>query len=69
MAYYKGTEAQCEAYNTEVVQGENYTGGTTRWAAVHHIEGECYILKAEPPMATMTYTSELIEVEQLPIAN
>lgn len=67
MAYYKGTYEQCEAYDNEVVAGENYGQSTTNWADAVEINGDWYIMKAEPPMATKVYTSEMEEVQELPI--
>lgn len=67
MAYYKGTYEQCEAYDDEVVAGENYGPSTTNWAEAVEIDGDWYIMKAEPPMATKVYTSEMEEVQELPI--
>lgn len=67
MPYYKGTYEQCEAYDNEVVAGENYGESTTNWAESVEINGDWYIMKAEPPMATRVYTSEMEEVQELPI--
>ena len=39
MNYIKGTKAECLAYDAEVTAGENYTGGTVRWARPMEIDG------------------------------
>jgi Holliday junction resolvasome RuvABC ATP-dependent DNA helicase subunit len=59
--YYTGTQQQCEAYNQEVTQGENYVGGTTRWANVitHPTEDKFAIIAHEK------YSSELEMLEVL----
>lgn len=71
MPYYKGTLQECEAYDDEVVAGENYGQSTTNWADIIEVDGDWYIIKAEPPMATKVYTSTMEEVEfpPLPINN
>ena len=71
MPYYKGTQQECEAYDDEVVAGENYGESTTNWAEIIEVQGGWYIMKAEPPMATKTYISTMEEVEfpPLPINN
>lgn len=61
MQYIKSTKEQCEAYNNEVTQGENYQGSTTQWAEVQEIEGGFYI--AVHP----DYTTELETVSKLPV--
>lgn len=61
MQYIKATKKQCEAYNQEVTQGENYQGSTSQWAEVQEIEGSFYI--AVHP----DYTTELETVNKLPI--
>lgn len=61
MQYIKATKQQCQAYNNEVTQGENYQGSTTQWAEVQEIEGSFYI--AVHP----NYTTELLTVNELPI--
>lgn len=61
MQYIKGTKEQCEAYNAEVTQGENYQGITSQWAKVQEIEGSFYIAKHP------NYSNELEIVNQLPI--
>lgn len=67
MPFYKGTFQECEAYDDEVVAGENYGPSTTNWATPVEIDGDWYIMKAEPPMATTTYTSStMVEVPNLP---
>lgn len=43
MQYIKATKQQCEDYNAEVTQSENYQGGTSRWAEVQEIENSFYI--------------------------
>lgn len=57
--YYKGTKEQCEAYNLEVSQGENYQGSTTKWAELQEIEGGFYILKNDK------YNSEMEMVDNI----
>ena len=32
--YYKGTEKECEDYNTKVTLGENYQSSTSVWASL-----------------------------------
>jgi hypothetical protein len=60
MKYIKATKQQCEDYNAEVTQGENYQGGTSQWAKVQEVEGSFYI--ALHP----NYTTELLTVNKLP---
>ena len=60
MEYIKATKQQCEDYNAEVTQGENYQGSTSQWAEVQEIEGSFYI--ALHP----NYSTELEIVNQLP---
>lgn len=59
--YYIGTKQQCEDYNQEVTEGENYQGGTTTWASVtqHPTENKCAIVAHEK------YTSNLESLESL----
>lgn len=57
--YIKGTEADCLAYDAEVTAGENYTGGTIRWAEPMLIEGYYYIPVHENYPTTLTTVSEL----------
>lgn len=62
MAYYIGTKTQCDAYNNEVTQKENYQGSTTKWASITYhptINDKCAIVANEK------YTSELEMVEVL----
>lgn len=67
MPYYKGTLSECESYNQDVILGENYHPGTTNWADISHIGSNYYILKAEPPVASKSYTSTTMEeVAELP---
>jgi hypothetical protein len=46
--YYKGTKEDCEAYNTIVVEGEEYDGVfTSRWARViAHPNGKDFAIKS-----------------------
>lgn len=59
--YYIGTKQQCEDYNQEVADGENYQGTTIMWASVieHPTENKFAIL------ANKKYTSDLETVEKL----
>ena len=43
--YYRGTQAECDAYNALVTQGEKYHDTTTAWADTYCIDDVCYILK------------------------
>ena len=61
--YYKGTQAECDAYNTFVTEGQNYSGTTTRWAEPYEVDGFWYIIK------NSNYLSEMVEVEAMPIVN
>jgi len=69
MSFYTGTLQECEAYDDEVVAGENYGSSTTNWATVIEINGGYYIQKAEPPYATKVYTSSMQEIQNLPPIN
>lgn len=69
MSFYKGTQQECENYDDEVVLGENYESTTTNWAPIYEIEGDYYIMKAEPPFATKEYLSSMVEVQDLPETN
>jgi hypothetical protein len=61
--YYKGTQAECYAYNVFVTEGQNYSGTTTRWAEPYEVDGFWYIVK------NSNYLSEMVEVEAMPIVN
>jgi len=61
--YYKGTQAECDAYNAFVTEGQNYSGTTTRWAEPYEVDGFWYIIK------NSNYLSEMVEVEAMPIVN
>ena len=63
MEYIKGTEAECLAYDAEVTAGENYTGGTVRWAEPMEIDGYYYILVNDRYPTTLTTVTELPVVE------
>jgi hypothetical protein len=63
MQYIKATKKQCEAYNAEVTQVENYQGTTSQWANVKEIEGSFYIAKHP------NYSTELEIVNELPVVN
>ena len=43
--YYKGTKAECDAYNAFVTAGQNYIGTTTQWAEPYEVDGFWYIIK------------------------
>ena len=60
--YYTGTQEQLEAYLSEVNTGENYSGGTTKWAEVikHHTQNK-YAIVAHP-----NYPSQLATINSLP---
>ena len=57
--YIKGTEAECLAYDAEVTAGENYTGGTIRWAEPMLIDGHYYISLHDRYPTTLTTVTEL----------
>lgn len=61
MEYLKGTKAQLEAYNKEVVKGEKYKGTTTQWAEIKLVGKQFYIAFNEK------YPSKLEKVNELPI--
>ena len=61
--YYKGTQAECDAYNAFVTSGQNYIGTTTQWAEPYEVDGFWYIIKNN------NYLSEMEEVEAMPIVN
>ncbi len=61
--YIKGTEAECLAYDAEVTAGENYTGGTVRWAKPIEIDGYHYMLVHDKYPTTLTTVTELPVVE------
>ncbi len=61
--YIKGTEAECLAYDAEVTTGENYTGGTIRWANPIEIDGYHYMIVHD------TYPTTLTTVVELPTTN
>jgi hypothetical protein len=59
MEYLKGTKSELEAYNDEVVAGENYIGATIKWSEIIKVENEFYIAFNEK------YPSELEKVTEL----
>jgi hypothetical protein len=59
MAYYIGNLENCQAYDKNVSEKENYLKGDN-WANPQEIEGSWYILKHEK------YTSEMELVSELP---
>ena len=61
--YIKGTEAECLAYDAEVTAGENYTGGTIRWAEPMEIDGYHYMVVNDRYPTTLTTVTELPVVE------
>ena len=61
--YIKGTYQECIAYDAEVTLGENYTGGTIRWAEPVEIDGYHYMIVNEKYSTTLTTVSELPEIE------
>ena len=61
--YIKGTYQECIAYDAEVTAGENYTGGTIRWAEPVEIDGYNYMIVNERYSTTITTVSELPEIE------
>lgn len=63
MNYIKGTEAECLAYDAEVTAGENYTGGTIRWAEPMEIDGYHYMTVHDRYPTTLTTVTELPVVE------
>jgi hypothetical protein len=62
MAYYIGTNQECEDYNQEVTVGENYHGTTTRWSDIieNPTQVQYAIVKHD------NYSSDMEEVEVLP---
>lgn len=60
MQYIKATKKQCDDYNAEVTQGENYQSTTSQWAEVQEIKGSFYI--ALHP----NYSTELEIINELP---
>jgi len=62
MAYYIGNLENCQAYDKNVSEKENYLKGDN-WANPQEIEGSWYILKHEK------YTSEMELVNELPPQN
>ena len=61
--HYKGTKLECDAYNTLVTSGQNYSGTTTQWSEPNEIDGFWYIVKNNK------YLAEMEEVEAMPIIN
>ncbi len=61
--YIKGTEAECLAYDAEVTAGENYTGGTIRWAKPIEIDGYHYMIVHDKYPPTLTTVTELPAIE------
>lgn len=59
--YYKGTQAECDAYNDQVTLGEQYTGTTLKWCDTFCIDEVCYILKHPD------YETNLEIVNEIPI--
>tara|TARA_Y100000385_G_C13063830_1_gene625702 strand:- start:1291 stop:1494 length:204 start_codon:yes stop_codon:yes gene_type:complete len=59
MNYIKATEADCLAYDAEVTVGENYTGGTIRWAEPIEIDGYHYMIVHDRYPTTLTTVTEL----------
>ena len=57
--YIKATEAECLAYDAEVTAGENYTGGTIRWAEPIEIDGFNYIPVNEKYPTSLTTITEM----------
>jgi hypothetical protein len=59
--YLKGTQAQCKAYNKEVVEKENFIGSTTGYAKVEeHQNGVDFCILKHP-----RYKSDLEQIENL----
>ncbi len=59
MNYIKATEAECLAYDAEVTAGENYTGGTIRWAEPMLIDGHYYMTVHDRYPTSLTTVTEL----------
>lgn len=60
--YYKGTQAECDAYNALVTQGEGYCDTTTAWADTYCIADDvCFVLKHPD------YETNLEIVNEIPI--
>ena len=64
MEYIKGTEAECLAYDAEVTAGENYTGGTVRWAEPMEIDGYYYMAVNDRYPTTLTTVTELPTIDE-----
>ena len=65
MEYIKGTEAECLAYDAEVTAGENYTGGTIRWAKPIEIDGYYYISVHDRYPTTLSVVSEMPSIDEI----
>ena len=63
MNYIKATEAECLAYDAEVTAGENYTGGTIRWAEPIEIDGYNYMTVHDRYPTALTTVAELPAIE------
>ena len=61
--YIKGTYQECIAYDAEVTLGENYNGGTIRWAEPIEIDGFHYMI------INLKYPTALEVVLELPFVN
>jgi len=59
MPYIKGTEQECLTYDAEVTVGENYTGGTIRWAEPMLIDSYYYITVHDRYPTSLTTVTEL----------
>ena len=60
--YYKGTQAECEAYDAEVTQGQGYDGvHTIKWAdTIAHPNGVDFAIRKHND-----YPSTMVEVAEL----
>lgn len=60
--YYKGTQAECKAYDAEVTEGQNYDGVFTKnWAdPIGHPNGEDFAIAAHS-----RYTSNMMVIKKL----
>jgi len=61
--YYNGTYEECELYDKQVTENENYPYNDN-WANPIEIEGSWYILKHEKYSSDLEVLNELPEIKQ-----
>jgi hypothetical protein len=61
--YYKGTKAQCEAYNKKVCTGEQYEGTTSRWAYTIECNGY-YAILIHPGYESTMEGIDILDIKQ-----